>query len=85
MALLQESQLRLLLADRDAGKLDLLLEVRDEDSGQQMSDAQVIDEVITIFIAGHETTAVTLTWAWLLLADADGWRQAVACAAGPAG
>ncbi|MEZ4428341.1 MAG: cytochrome P450 [Nannocystaceae bacterium] len=48
--------------------LDLLLEVRDEDSGQQMSDAQVIDEVITIFIAGHETTAVTLTWAWLLLA-----------------
>jgi len=48
--------------------LDHLLAASDEESGAQMSDAQVINEVITIFIAGHETTAVTLTWAWLLLA-----------------
>ncbi len=48
--------------------LDLLLEASDEDSGEQMTDTQVINEVITIFVAGHETTAVCLTWTWLLLA-----------------
>lgn len=48
--------------------LDLLLEASDEDSGERMTDAQVINEVITIFVAGHETTAVCLTWTWLLLA-----------------
>ncbi|MEZ4382213.1 MAG: cytochrome P450 [Nannocystaceae bacterium] len=53
----------------DAGDLlDLLLEARDDESGAGMSDAQVADEVVTVFIAGHETTAVSLTWAWLLLA-----------------
>jgi cytochrome P450 len=33
-----------------------------------MSDRQVRDEVATLFIAGHETTALALTWAWVLLA-----------------
>lgn len=48
--------------------LDRLLQATDEESGERMLEEQVVNEVITVFIAGHETTAVTLTWAWLLLA-----------------
>jgi cytochrome P450 len=46
--------------------LSLLLEARDE-QGEPMPDAQVRDEAMTIFLAGHETTAVTLTWTWMLM------------------
>jgi cytochrome P450 len=46
--------------------LSLLLAARDEEGG--MSDEQVRDEAMTIFLAGHETTAVWLTWTWYLLA-----------------
>jgi len=47
--------------------LSMLLAARDDD-GQPMSDQQVRDEVITLFLAGHETTAITLAWALDLLA-----------------
>jgi len=47
--------------------LSLLLEARDE-HGEPMPEAQIRDEAMTIFLAGHETTAVTLTWTWMLLA-----------------
>ena len=47
--------------------LDLLLSARDADDGQGMSDTQVRDEVMTLLLAGHETTANALTWAWYLL------------------
>ncbi len=49
--------------------LAMLLEARDEQSGEQMSDAQLVDEIITILIAGHETTATVLTWAFYLLSQ----------------
>jgi cytochrome P450 len=48
--------------------LNLLLNVRDEETGEGMSDGQLRDELITLFVAGHETTAVALTWVWHLLA-----------------
>jgi cytochrome P450 len=49
--------------------LALLLQARDEeDRSTRMSDEQVRDEAMTIFLAGHETTAVALTWTWYLLA-----------------
>jgi len=52
---------------RDSGDLlSTLLEVRDED-GSRMSDRQLRDETITWFLAGHETTASTLSWTWWLL------------------
>ena len=38
-----------------------------EEEGSGMSDAQLRDEVVTLFMAGHETTANTLSWIWLLL------------------
>ncbi|HEX3559271.1 MAG TPA: cytochrome P450 [Pyrinomonadaceae bacterium] len=47
--------------------LSMLLRAQDED-GTQMTDRQLRDEVMTLFLAGHETTALTLTWAWYLLA-----------------
>ncbi|MFN8372251.1 MAG: cytochrome P450 [Anaerolineae bacterium] len=53
----------------DTGDLmSMLLMARDED-GSVMSDKQLRDESVTLFIAGHETTAVTLTWAWYLLSQ----------------
>jgi cytochrome P450 len=42
--------------------------VRDEDDGERMSDKQVRDEVLTLFVAGHETTATALAWSVYLLA-----------------
>lgn len=48
--------------------LTLLLSARDED-GSGMSDRQVRDEVITLFVAGHETTANALAWSLMLLAQ----------------
>jgi cytochrome P450 len=47
--------------------LTKLLAARDEDDGQTMTDKQVRDEVLTLFLAGHETTAVASTWALYLL------------------
>jgi cytochrome P450 len=48
--------------------LDMLLRVRDAD-GNPMSDAQLRDEVMTLFLAGHETTAIALSWACYLIAQ----------------
>jgi cytochrome P450 len=45
----------------------MLLAAQDED-GSKMTDRQLRDETITLFLAGHETTASTLSWTWWLLA-----------------
>jgi cytochrome P450 len=49
--------------------LDMLLDAEDTETGERMTDQEVLDEVKTIFAAGHETTANALTWAWLLLSE----------------
>jgi cytochrome P450 len=43
------------------------LRAQDEESGRRMTDTQLRDEVMTLFMAGHETTANTLAWSWFLL------------------
>ena len=48
--------------------LEMLLGVRDAD-GNPMSDVQLRDEVMTLFLAGHETTAIALSWACYLIAQ----------------
>lgn len=48
--------------------LSMLLHAQDED-GSQMSDKQLRDECLTLFLAGHETTAINLSWTWLLLSQ----------------
>jgi cytochrome P450 len=63
-----------IIADRrrsgeDRGDLlSMLLHAQDADSGGGMTDRQLRDELITLFLAGHETTANALTWTWVLLA-----------------
>jgi cytochrome P450 len=49
--------------------LSILLDAQDADDGTRMTDRQVRDEVMTLFMAGHETTAVALSWTWYLLAQ----------------
>ena len=46
--------------------LSNLVRAKDED-GSGMSDQQLMDECLTLFGAGHETTAAALTWSWYLL------------------
>jgi cytochrome P450 len=57
--------------------LSMLL--RAQDAGAGMTDTQVRDEAITLFLAGHETTSNALTWAWYLLsrqpAVRDAWQD----------
>jgi cytochrome P450 len=48
--------------------LSTLVAARDE-SGEAMSDEQIRDEAITLFLAGHETTALALSWTWYLLSQ----------------
>ncbi|HYY72731.1 MAG TPA: cytochrome P450 [Candidatus Bathyarchaeia archaeon] len=57
------------VSGRDTGDLlSMLLHAQDED-GSRMTDKQLRDETITLFLAGHETTASSLSWTWWLLAQ----------------
>ena len=52
----------------DAGDLlSLLMHARDEETGRAMDEGQLRDEVVSLFLAGHETTAIALSWTWYLL------------------
>lgn len=55
-------------AGEEGDLLAMLMSARDPETGETMDDRQLRDEVITLFIAGHETTALALTWAFYLLA-----------------
>jgi cytochrome P450 len=65
-----------IIADRKAHQdsnhrndlLSMLMAAMDED-GSPMTQKQLRDEIMTLFIAGHETTAITLAWTWYLLAQ----------------
>lgn len=47
--------------------LQMLMDAEDLDTGERMSNQQLKDECMTIFLAGHETTALALSWLWYLL------------------
>jgi len=47
--------------------LSMFMLAKDEDTGEQMNDEQLRDEVLTMLLAGHETTANMLSWAWVML------------------
>jgi enediyne biosynthesis protein E7 len=49
--------------------LGMLMSARDKDTGAPMSDRELIDEVMTLVVAGHETTASGLNWTWYLLSQ----------------
>jgi len=50
--------------------LSMLLEARDADSGEPLTDRELRDEILTLVMAGHETTALLLTWGFTLLGEA---------------
>ncbi|HMB91308.1 MAG TPA: cytochrome P450 [Rhodothermales bacterium] len=65
---------RIIRERRESGEdrhdlLSMLLTAQDEETGGRLSDDEVRDEVMTLFLAGHETTANALTWTWYLLAQ----------------
>jgi cytochrome P450 len=66
---------------QSAGKyndlLDMMLDARYEDTGAPMDEEQVIDEILVLIIAGHETTANALAWALYLLAQHPDQQQAL--------
>jgi cytochrome P450 len=47
----------------------MLMSARDKESGAPMSERELIDEVFTLIVAGHETTASGLNWTWYLLSQ----------------
>jgi cytochrome P450 len=49
--------------------LGMLMEARDREKGQVMPDRQLVSEIMTLIVAGHETTASSLNWAWYLLSQ----------------
>jgi len=57
--------------------LSMLLAARDEDTGEGLTDQQLRDEVMTLLLAGHETTAMGLSWTFYLLSLHPGARRAL--------
>jgi len=65
--------------------LSMLMATRDRETDEPMSDKELIDEVLTLIVAGHETTAAALTWTWYLISqhpDTQAQLQAEADRAG---
>jgi cytochrome P450 len=72
-----------LIGERRAGgveKDDLLhrlMQARDPETGQSMNDEQLVDNLLTFYLAGHETTAKALTWTLYLVARSPEWARAL--------
>jgi enediyne biosynthesis protein E7 len=49
--------------------LSMFMMTRDRETDEPMSDKELIDEVLTLIVAGHETTAAALTWTWYLVSQ----------------
>jgi cytochrome P450 len=58
--------------------LGLLMQARDRDTGQGMSERHLINEVMTLIVAGHETTASTLGWVWYEISRAPAVERKLA-------
>jgi cytochrome P450 len=49
--------------------VSMLLSARDKETGEGMTDKEIVDEITTLIVAGHETTASALNWTWYLLGE----------------
>ena len=65
--MIRERRVMLATDERKGDLLEMLIEAQDADTGAMMNDQQVRDEVAGIYGAGHETTALALSWAWHVL------------------
>jgi cytochrome P450 len=57
--------------------LERLMRARDPETGKAMNDEQLVDNLLTFYLAGHETTAKALTWTLYLLARSPEWSVAL--------
>jgi cytochrome P450 len=55
--------------------LDRLMAARDPETGRELSDVNLVDSILTFLLAGHETSAVALTWTLSLLAQSPWWQD----------
>ena len=65
--------------------LGVLLQARERDTGEPMSDRQLCREVMTLVVAGHETTASVLNWTWYLLSQHPAIERRLESELGPPG
>lgn len=75
-----DAAIQRIVARRRAGEskpdlLEALLHARDPETGEKMTDHELRDELVTIFFAGHETTANLLTWTWVELSNHPDWAR----------
>jgi cytochrome P450 len=57
--------------------LSMFLAARDDETGAGMTDRQLRDEVVTMLLAGHETTSLLLSWTYYLLSQHPGARRSI--------
>ncbi len=73
-----DARSRLPATDGPRDLFDMLTAARDPETGEGFSRLQLCDQVATMILAGHETTALTLFWSLCLLAQAPRWQERVA-------
>ena len=78
MAEMMQPRLAAPATDTPRDLFDLLLAARDPETGEGFSPDQLRDQIATMILAGHETTAVTLFWSLVLLSGAPDEQQRVA-------
>lgn len=80
---LRSSVLAMLRERRAAGTqpddlMQRLMQARDPETGQSMDETRLVDNLLTFYLAGHETTARALSWTLYLLARSPEWSQQLA-------
>lgn len=63
------SRRRAASTDEHSDFLAMLMDARDKETGEKMSERELVDEVMTLVVAGHETTASALNWTWYLISQ----------------
>jgi cytochrome P450 len=76
-----DARSRLPAADGPRDLFDMLRAARDPETGEGFTRPQLCDQVATMILAGHETTALTLFWSMALLAQSPDWQDRVAAEA----
>ncbi|WP_455206439.1 cytochrome P450 [Kaarinaea lacus] len=64
-------------ADKPLDWLSMFIDARDKESGEPMSDKEMIDEIMTMIVAGSETSATTMNWTWYRLSQHHDVEQKV--------
>ncbi len=77
-AMIQQKRAELARGDAPHDMMSVLIEATDPQTGAGLTDNELRDEVMTLMLAGHETTSMLLSWTWLLLFRNPEWKRWVA-------